>query len=105
MNIQYPDKDFPENYWLIIGFDGDRAEPVSYTHLDVYKRQIWAPAFSTAALISSREYFPDPSMKRDWNSCPPRQNVSFVKSIIVFLLYKIVFEICFLIDGLRLFRL
>ena len=26
MNIQYPDKDFPENYWLIIGFDGDRAE-------------------------------------------------------------------------------
>lgn len=26
IDIQYPAKDFLENYWLVIGFDGDRAE-------------------------------------------------------------------------------
>ena len=38
---------------------------------------ICAPAFSTAALISSMEYFPDPKIKREENSFPPNVNVSF----------------------------
>ena len=37
---------------------------------------ICAPAFSTAALISSMEYFPDPKIKREENSFPPNVNVS-----------------------------
>ena len=36
-----------------------------------------APAYSTAAWISFREYFPEPKMKREENSCPPKISLSF----------------------------
>ena len=44
---------------------------------------ICAPAFSTAALISSIEYFPDPKMKREENSLPPNVNVSFAIAFVL----------------------
>ena len=37
---------------------------------------ICAPAFSTAARIRLREYFPEPRIKREVNACPPNINVS-----------------------------
>jgi ABC-type amino acid transport substrate-binding protein len=52
---------------------------------------ICAPAFSTAALISSMEYFPDPKIKREENSFPPNVNVSFFIFSSFFLVFSLVF--------------
>ena len=49
---------------------------------------IWAPASWTAASIKFTEYFPEPKMKREVNSCPPNDKVSFV-FMIRLLFYKI----------------
>ena len=38
---------------LVTQFDKDDVEPVSYTHLDVYKRQAWVPV-SISVIRSAR---------------------------------------------------
>ena len=45
---------------------------------------ISAPACCTAASISAIEYFPDPRIKREWNSRPPRISGSFVFGMPIF---------------------